>query len=104
MPSYHKPTPSKYFHGPLYQQMHDDLQLTGKPSGPCMVTFARSASLPITAARHPMRSPTHSDATSCTLRTNASSPMDDCESPCPAFASSIVPPASGIGTSWRCCG
>ncbi len=30
MPSYHKPTPSKYFHGPLYQQMHDDLQLTGK--------------------------------------------------------------------------
>ena len=30
MPSYHKPTHSKYFHGPLYQQMHDDLQLTGK--------------------------------------------------------------------------
>ncbi len=29
MPSYHKPTHSKYFHGPRYQQMHDDLQLIG---------------------------------------------------------------------------
>jgi hypothetical protein len=30
MPNYHKPAHSKYFHGPLYDQMAEDLQLTGK--------------------------------------------------------------------------
>lgn len=30
MPSYHKPALSKYFQGPLYDQMAEDLQLTGK--------------------------------------------------------------------------
>jgi integrase len=30
MPSYHKPAHSKYFHGPLYDKMAEDLHLTGK--------------------------------------------------------------------------
>jgi hypothetical protein len=42
MPLYHKPARSRYFDGPLYQKMSEDLQLTGKFSTPRTQSDTRS--------------------------------------------------------------
>ena len=98
MPSYDKPNHSPYFHGPLYQKMAEDLQLTGKAQRTVHGYLLPSANWPTIAESRPTRLPKrNSDATFSICRTSGSLLTVVSASRCRGSSSSFRPPVPATG-------